>query len=61
VENATVDNGGNKVEFMLCRMSFPKDQRMINNDPNVWIADLAAMVHATPPHGMGMQSKNGNG
>jgi hypothetical protein len=38
---------GTKVEFLLCTMTFPGDQKMLT-DPNVWIADTAVMVHTTP-------------
>jgi hypothetical protein len=43
---AAVD-AGNKVEFLLCGMSFPSHADILN-DPNVWIADTAATVHSTP-------------
>jgi hypothetical protein len=48
VAQANVDTGsGPKVEFTLCALSFPKDQRILQ-DPNIWIADTAATVHTTP-------------
>ena len=38
---------GNKIEYLLCGMSFPSHADILN-DPNVWIADTAATVHSTP-------------
>jgi hypothetical protein len=49
--NAGVDSDNNRVEFMLCGMTFPNTQELLM-DPNVWIADTAATVHMTP-HEMG--------
>ena len=48
--NANVDTSmstNNKVEFLLCGMTFPQDHCILT-DPNVWIADTAATVHTTP-------------
>ena len=47
--NAAVDNnsGGGTVEFLLCGVTFPLQQDLLD-DPNVWIADSAATVHSTP-------------
>jgi hypothetical protein len=47
--NAAVDNnnGGRTVEFLLCGVTFPWQQDLLD-DPNVWIADSAATVHSTP-------------
>ena len=49
---ASAVEGGSKIEFMLCGMTFPVDQSFLS-DPNVWIADSAATVHNTP-HAVGM-------
>ena len=47
-ETTTVaTDGGNKVEYLLCGMTFPDDHELLN-DPNVWIADTGATVHHTP-------------
>jgi len=47
--NAAVDNniGGWIVEFLLCRVTVPLQQDLLD-DPNVWIADSAATSHSTP-------------
>ena len=37
---------GSKVEFLLCGMTFPQTQALLD-DPNVWIGDTAVMVHMT--------------
>ena len=50
--SASAVDGGSKVEFLLCGMTFPDDQAILT-DPNVWIADTAATVHNTP-HSLGM-------
>jgi hypothetical protein len=46
---AVTDDGGREVKFLLCgvtKFSFPQNQDMLM-DPNVWITNLAAMVHTT--------------
>ena len=48
---------GNKIEFLLCNMTFP-DHVDILNDPNVWIADTAATVHSTPSDVGFVKAKN---
>jgi hypothetical protein len=44
---SALDTGNNRIEYLLCGMTFPKDVGFLN-DPNVWIADTAATVHMTP-------------
>jgi hypothetical protein len=43
---AMAQDVGNKLEFMLCGMTFPQNQDLLL-DPNVWIVDTAATVHTS--------------
>jgi hypothetical protein len=48
-DNSAVDrkSTGNKIEYLLCALTFPiKDSKLLL-DPNIWIADTAASVHMT--------------
>jgi hypothetical protein len=49
---AATKETGNRVEYLLTAMEFPKDQKFLDN-PNVWIGDTGASVHMTP-HRSGM-------
>ena len=44
---ASAVDGNGKTEFLLCALTFPEEQGLLD-DPNVWIADTAATVHMTP-------------
>jgi hypothetical protein len=37
---SALDTGTNRIEYLLCGMTFPKDVVFLN-DPNVWIADCS--------------------
>jgi hypothetical protein len=54
---SALDTGTNRIEYLLCGMTFPKDVGFLN-DPNVWIADTAATVHMTP-HSQGIDKTFG--
>jgi hypothetical protein len=43
---ATAKETGNRVEYLLNAMEFPKDQKILDN-PNIWIGDTGASVHMT--------------
>jgi hypothetical protein len=49
---ATAKETGNKVEYLVMAMEFPKDKKFLDN-PNVLIGDTGATVHMTP-HRSGM-------
>jgi hypothetical protein len=51
---AAAKETGNRVEYLLTAMEFPKDQKFLDN-PNVWIGDTGASVHMTP-HRSGMHN-----
>jgi hypothetical protein len=38
---------GNKIEYLLCALTFPINDSKLLLDPNIWIADTAASVHMT--------------
>jgi hypothetical protein len=48
----TANETGNRVEYLLMKMEFPKDQKFLDN-PNVWKGDTGGSVHMTP-HRSGM-------
>jgi hypothetical protein len=38
---------GNKIEYLLCALTFPINDSKLLLDPNIWIADTGASVHMT--------------
>jgi hypothetical protein len=36
---------GNKIEYLVCALDFPRNDSKLLLDPNVWIAETAASVH----------------
>ncbi len=55
VANLSLDNN-NTTEYLLCGLTKPTESKILL-DPNVWIADTAASVHATA-HKEGLQGIN---
>jgi hypothetical protein len=51
---AAAKETGNRVEYLLTAVEFPKDKKFLDN-PNVWIGDTGASVHMTP-HRSGMHN-----
>jgi hypothetical protein len=47
--NSAVDreSTGNKIEYLLCALTFPINDSKLLLDPNIWIADTSASVHMT--------------